>query len=266
MVREDEKNAQRFMGFAELYELARPQMPQRVVELIGIYLGRQPGLVVDMGCGTGLSTLIWAGHCKEVVGVEPSPDMLAVARAKQSPGISFVQAWSHDTGLQSACADAIVCSQSFHWMEPASTLAEVSRILSPGGVFATVDCDWPPVCGLEAEMAYERLISEVEGIEDAEPSLQSASVKWAKEGHLGNIAQSGHFRYARELLFSNAERCNAERLVGLALSQGGLQAVLKAFPERILPQISRYREAVTEIYGAEEFRIDFNYRMRIGVK
>ena len=266
MTREDEKNAQRFTGFAQQYELARPQMPQRVIQLIGMYLGASPGRVVDMGCGTGLSTLIWAGACGEVVGVEPSPDMLAVARSKQQSGVSFIQAYSHDTGLESACADAVVCSQSFHWMEPSATLAEASRILTPGGVFATVDCDWPPACGLEAEMAYERLMSEVERIEDAEPSLQSASVKWDKEGHLHNIAQSGHFRYVRELVFSNTEHCTAERLIGLALSQGGLQAVLKACPDDILPELGRFRETISEIYGAEEFRIDFCYRMRIGVK
>ena len=266
MKREDEKNAERFKGFAELYELARPHMPQRVIELTRIYLGAPPRRVVDMGCGTGLSTLIWAGHCEEVIGVEPSADMLAVARAKQQDGVSFKQAYSHDTGLQSAFADVVICSQSFHWMEPVSTLAEVSRILAPGGVFATVDCDWPPVCGLEAEMAFEQVMNEVERIEDLEPSLQSASVKWDKEGHLTNIAQSGHFRYTRELLFSNAERCTAERLVGLVLSQGGLQAVLKAFPERIMPHVDHLRDTVSSVYGSEEFRIDFNYRMRIGVK
>ena len=266
MIQDDEKNAQRFMGFAQLYELARPQMPQQVMALIGMYLSAPPGCVVDMGCGTGLSTLVWAGHCQEVIGIEPSADMLAVARSKQQSGVAFVQAFSHDTGLENASADVVVCSQSFHWMEPSVTLSEVSRILTPGGVFATVDCDWPPVCGLEAEMAYEELMSEVERIEDTEPSLQSASVKWDKEGHLDNIQQSGLFRYARELVFSNTERCTAERLIGLALSQGGLQAVLKAYPERIQPQIERLRETVSEIYGAEEFRIDFNYRMRIGVK
>ena len=266
MIREDEKNAQRFMGFAQLYELARPQMPRHVIDLIGIYLGASPGRVVDMGCGTGLSTLIWAGACREVIGIEPSADMLAVARSKQTEGVSFVQAFSHDTGLESGSADVVVCSQSFHWMEPSATLTEVSRILTPGGVFATVDCDWPPVCGLEAEMAYERLMNEVIRIEDEEPSLRAASVRWDKEGHLHNIKQSGLFRYARELVFSNTEHCTAERLVGLALSQGGLQAVLKACPERIQPEVERLRETVSEAYGAEEFRIAFNYRMRIGVK
>ena len=42
-----------------------------------------------------------------------------------------------------ASADIVTCSQSFHWMEPEPTLAEIARILRPGGVFAAYDYDWP---------------------------------------------------------------------------------------------------------------------------
>ena len=266
MAREDEKNAARFAGFADLYESVRPTMPQHAIGLIKMYLGKTPCRVVDMGCGTGLSTLVWAGHCTEVIGVEPSADMLAVARRKQAPGISFVQAFSHDTGIEPASADTVVCSQSFHWMEPVSTLSEVSRILAPGGVFATVDCDWPPVCGTEAELSYSHLFDAVSRAEAETPALRDASTKWSKDDHLKNIRQSGHFRYARELVFSNTEPCTAERLIALALSQGGLQSVLKSLPGRIQPEIDCFRETVATIYGAEPFHVDFGYRMRIGIK
>ena len=38
--------------------------------------------VLDLGCGTGLSTDAWKGNCGKVIGIEPSGDMLAVAREK----------------------------------------------------------------------------------------------------------------------------------------------------------------------------------------
>jgi SAM-dependent methyltransferase len=261
-----QKNADRFKGFAGLYENARPAMPQRVVDIVRLYLCKTPGLVVDMGCGTGLSTVVWAGRCREVIGIEPSADMLAIAAAKQAPGVSFLQAFSHDTGLAGACADAVVCSQSFHWMEPVSTLAEAGRILNSGGVFATVDCDWPPVCGFEAELAYTRLMDEVYRIEDGHPALRGASIKWDKENHLGNIKKSGLFRYAREVVFAHTESCTAGRLIGLALSQGGLQSVLKACPELITPEVERFAGAVTRSFGENTFDVDYCYRMRIGVR
>ncbi len=266
MPRKDEKNARRFAGFADIYDSARPALPLCAIELACLYLGKTPGLVVDMGCGTGLSTFAWASHCASVVGVEPSPDMLGIARAKQQEGVSFVQAFSHDTGLETASADVVICSQSFHWMEPTSTLTEISRILAPGGVFATVDCDWPPMCGTEAELAYARLFEAVARAETETPALRDASTKWSKDNHLKNIRQSGYFRYAREAVFDTVMDCTADRLIGIAFSQGGLQAALKACPEQLLPEADRYCEAIRRVFGDKTFSVSFGYRMRIGVK
>jgi SAM-dependent methyltransferase len=151
-------------------------------------------------------------------------------------------------------------------MEPVSTLAEISRILAPGGVFATVDYDWPPICGVEAEVAFLRLVGLADSIEASEPALHDASVKWPKENHLRNIAQSGHFRYARELLFENEERCTAKRLVDLALSQSDIQSILKRCPERIQPEIDRFRRTLSGIFGDRDFTVGFCYHMRLGVK
>ena len=112
------KNADRFVGFADTYENARPAMPQYPITVIKKYLKREPEIVVDLGCGTGLSTVIWKDYSKKVIGVEPSEDMLSIARKKQYNNISFIKAFSHKTGLPNEFADAVVCSQSFHWMEP----------------------------------------------------------------------------------------------------------------------------------------------------
>lgn len=259
-------NAGRFTGFASVYDHARPKMPLYPVEVIIKYLGRKPERVVDLGCGTGLSTMVWKGHCKEVVGIEPSGDMLAEAMKKQSEGITFIKAYSHETGLPDLYADAAVCSQSFHWMEPNSTLTEVNRILKPGGVFATIDCDWPPVCGWKAEDAYRQLFSAVREIEKENPEIGGRFRKWDKEGHLGNIKSSGFFRFTREIVFSNRERCTAERFIDLALSQGGLQSILKWKPGLISARLEEFKSAARKALGEREFDIDFGYRMRTAVK
>lgn len=262
----EQYNADRFTGFASVYDKARPKMPLYPVEVITKYLGREPERVVDLGCGTGLSTLVWKGHCREAVGIEPSGDMLAEAMKKRSEGITFAKAYSHETGLPDLCADVVICSQSFHWMEPESTLAEVNRILRTGGVFATVDCDWPPVCNWEVEDAYGRLFSAVREIEKANPEIGGKFRKWDKEGHLGNIWSSGFFRFAREIVFSNRERCTAERFINLAMSQGGLQSILKYKPGLIAGRLDEFKSAVRKALGDGVFDIDFGYRMRTAVK
>ena len=72
-------NAARFLGFADAYDKARPACPPQILEIARVYRGFPPRTVADVGCGTGLSTLAWAEAAREVVGIEPSPDMRAAA-------------------------------------------------------------------------------------------------------------------------------------------------------------------------------------------
>ncbi|MDP4146043.1 MAG: class I SAM-dependent methyltransferase [Bacillota bacterium] len=261
-------NAERFLGFADIYDSARPKCPKKVMEIIVGYLGRNPSLVVDLGCGTGLSTTIWSEVSSNVIGIEPSPDMIRVAREKAAflENVKFISAFSHNIGLESNSVDVITCSQSFHWMNPEITLNEASRILKEGGIFAVYDCDWPPVCNWEAELEYNKLIEKVNEIEATHPAVKNKSIKWDKENHFSNIKNSGNFRYVREIVFSNTEICNAERFIAIALSQGGLQAIMKAGIDEINPFLASFKERIAEIFGDSEFEIGFCYRMRIGVK
>ena len=260
------KNADRFTGFADVYDSARPTMPHDTMDIIRLYLEKQPETVVDLGCGTGLSTACWQGHCKSAIGIEPSVDMLLLAEQKRNAAVSFRKAYAHDTGLPALCADAVVCSQSFHWMEPAATLQEVDRILKPGGVFATVDCDWPPVCGLRAEMAYAELFRKVKNIESNIPQVRTTFHRWEKAEHLRNIKESGIFRYCREIVFAHTESCDAARFIAIALSQGGLQTILKISPDLIREDLDRFRDAAAAAFGEGTRDIRFCYRMRVGVK
>jgi ubiquinone/menaquinone biosynthesis C-methylase UbiE len=261
-------NADRFLGFADVYDNARPKCPEKVKEIILKYLGNNPSCVVDLGCGTGLSTKIWSDISNKVVGIEPSADMIEIAREKlvELDNVKFISAFSDNTGLEDSCADIITCSQSFHWMNPETTLKEVSRILKKGGVFAAYDYDWPPVCNLEAEIEYNKLFEKVKEIESTHQFLKDSYTRWNKDNHLYNIKKSGNFRYVREIVFSNSEVCNAQRFVAIALSQGGLQAILKAKVEEINPFLLSFEEKIHDIFGKTEFKIDFSYRMRIGVK
>ncbi len=260
------KNADRFTGFADVYESARPEMPHYAMDVIRLYMEKQPDTVVDLGCGTGLSTACWEGHCNAVIGIEPSEDMLRLAEQKRTAVVPFRKAYAHDTGLPALCADAVVCSQSFHWMEPAVTLQEIDRILKPGGVFAAVDCDWPPVCGLQAETAYTELFRKVEIVESGIPEIRSSFRRWEKTGHLRNIKESGYFRYSREIVFEHTERCDAARFIAIAQSQGSLQTILKIRPDLIREDLDRFLNAAAAAFGEGSRDIQFCYRMRIGVK
>ena len=53
-------NVRRFTGFADIYDQYRPKPPEMIADLLLQLAGAdRADHVVDLGCGTGLSTLIW---------------------------------------------------------------------------------------------------------------------------------------------------------------------------------------------------------------
>ena len=134
-------------GKANSYDRARPTPPLALLDLLTQVIHTpHPALVVDVGSGTGLSTAIWGERAELVIGIEPNADMRkeAVRKIEHHPyaaQIEYREGVAHRTGLPDGCADIVTAAQSFHWMEPTATLAEIARILRPGGLFAAYDYD-----------------------------------------------------------------------------------------------------------------------------
>lgn len=264
-------NIERFTGFGALYDNNRPSAPEEVIKIITTYLKGRPKLVVDVGCGTGLSSFIWLDNAEKIIGVEPNDDMRKVAdahwEAAQKPSsLKFVNAVSHQLGLKEETVDVVTCSQSFHWMEPQSTLKEFARVLRPNGIFAAYDCDWPPTCDWTLEDHYSKLITLTDYYLSQLLPKESQAHKWSKEKHLYQIQQSGLFSFAKEIVFHNWESCDATRYANIALSQGGLQTALKLGVQEIEVAFEEYRSLVKEVFSGESKEILFSYRMRLGIK
>ncbi|NMM53909.1 class I SAM-dependent methyltransferase [Paenibacillus aquistagni] len=263
-------NIERFSGYSEIYDVYRPQAPAIITELLSSYRGERPSLVVDVGCGTGLSTFIWMGRAGQIIGVEPNEDMRTTASAKQmalgDESISFISSYSNQLAIDSNSADIITCSQSFHWMEPASTLKEFSRVLKSGGVFAAYDCDWPPTLHWELEEQYERLTRKADLCIASLVRDEEQARKRDKGQHLLQLRESGVFRFTKEVVFHHLEPCDAKRYVGLAFSQGGVQTVLKHASSELDEEIAAFQAAADEYFQGKTLQVLFSYRMRIGVK
>ncbi len=288
--------ADRFRGFSDLYDGVRPVPPAELGELIVSYCGASPKLVVDLGSGTGLSTRWAAGWAAEVIGVEPSEDMREIAERRADAGVSFAKGWSHETGVPSGAADAVLAVQALHWMEPEPTFREVARILRPGGVFAAIDCDWPPVVGdhiaeqawddcrrqvqvVEARVAEgvdadalrapasrsERELAVYSGIDDhRNRRLAEGTRSWSKLGHLERMRASGVFAWCREIALASSERGDAARFVGLLKSQGDYQVLRRHGLVDDDLGVDRFERLVHARLGDEEKPWRFIYRARLG--
>ena len=262
-------NAQRFEGLADGYDLNRPAPPAVVADVLCRYAGMaQPRLVVDIGCGTGLSTRLWLGRAASVIGIEPCNDMRRRAREATAglPGgeaVSLREGPSEATGVADGCAEIVTCSQSLHWMEPAPTFAEVARILRPGGVFAAIDVDMTPSFGGPAEEAFLALRRLSRMQEDR--ICPTAIRRWDKAGHLGRMVASGHFRFTRQVLAHHVEAGSGKRLLGLALSMGGVPALLDhGVPEADFGLDVLRRE--TAAMGDVSVPFHWSYVVRLGIR
>lgn len=265
------QNIDRFLGFQDEYDRHRPEAPEMIIKLLTDYLGGRPSLVTDIGCGTGLSTFLWKDAADKIIGIEPNPDMLGKAleklnRIDDARSLSFIQGYSNQLPLTSDSVDIVTCSQSFHWMEPVSTLQEISRVLRKGGVFAAYDCDWPLALEQNVEQRYNQLISKSEELLASLLPDADRAHKWDKEGHLSRIQSSGGFSFAREIVFHNTEACDAQRYIGLTLSQGGVQTLLKLDSSMLDQDIADYTAAVEQHFQGRTLQVLISYRMRIGIK
>jgi SAM-dependent methyltransferase len=251
-------------GFAAGFDSNRPAPPPVLLDILCLTAQvDRPRLVVDLGSGTGLSTRPWAERADRVIGVEASPEMRAQAEAATgADNVRFVQAYAQATGLPDGEADLVTCSQALHWMEPEPTFAEAARLLRPGGVFAAYDYDWPPVVNWEVESAFEEVLRRVR----AGRRRDGGPMRFSKEGHLDRIKGSGHFRYAREIVFHSRDRADAQRIVGMAFSLGPLTVLLGNGQSEEELGLAALREAAERALGDRTVDIFLGYRIRLGVR
>ena len=264
-------NLDRFSGFADRYDQFRPQPPIILLDILTqLARAERPRRVVDLGSGTGLSTVIWSARAEQVIGVEPNADMRHQAEARtaalpDTSNVKYIDAISSQTGLPDASADIVTCSQSLHWMDPAPTFAEVARLLRPGGVFAAYDTDWPPTLNWQAERAYRDFVERAEALGE-QRGWYHGIMKWKKEEHLGRMQASGRFRFVKEIAVHHTEPGDAERLVGLALSQGSVATLLEHGLTEEEIGVDKFRRAAARAMGDRPIAWYFSYRVRLGIK
>jgi ubiquinone/menaquinone biosynthesis C-methylase UbiE len=254
-------------GFAEHYDAYRPRPPGVLLDALVRYAtNARPRRVVDLGSGTGLSTRSWAERAHDVVGVEANPAMLAVAEANtDAANVRYVKAFANETGLPDAYAELVTCSQSFHWMEPVSTLREAARLLRPGGVFAAYDYDVPPLVHPDIDAAYTEYLRLRRRFRE-EHRLRAGWTRTAKHEHLQRIEESGYFRFAREAVFHVTLELGSDEIIGFARTLGLVPelAALGVSEEEL--GLVGLEETVKRVLGDRHTAWVLGYRVRLGVK
>jgi len=128
--------ARGFSRSADAYDRARPDYPAAAVAWLAERLGLRPGrTVVDLAAGTGKLTRPLAATGAEVVAIEPVAEMRARIGDAAAGSLDGT---AEAIPLADASADAVTVAQAFHWFDGPAALAEIHRVLRPGGALALV--------------------------------------------------------------------------------------------------------------------------------
>lgn len=99
------------------------------------------GRLAELGCGTGFYTGVLAARADQVVATDLSPGMLALAKERAD-----------------AAFDTAFMSLVIHFTDPARTVAEMHRILKPGGTLIVANLDPGALGGLDRVACLIRTI------------------------------------------------------------------------------------------------------------
>jgi ubiquinone/menaquinone biosynthesis C-methylase UbiE len=229
-----------FARVADAYEAYRLGYTGLVWDHLAHSCGLVPGAdVVDLGCGTGLSSLPLIERGANVIGIEPDAEMLARAEVALGDRARFQRGRAEELPLPDASVDLVVAAQAAHWFEEPHAGDEILRVLRPGGHVAFV-WKYPT-----PETPYTYLVDEI-ATRLTGRSLLAGAIYGI--GTVSQLLRPGLEGYSR-VTFEQPIAYTVERYVGHVSSRERVLQLLGPQMDALLSELSE-RIALLEPSGA----------------
>jgi ubiquinone/menaquinone biosynthesis C-methylase UbiE len=112
------------------------------------------GVVVEIGVGSGLNFAVYGPHVARVIGIDPSPRLLAMARARAGNApcpVELMESAAEVVPLPDASADTVLTTWTLCSIaHPELALHEMKRLLKPGGRLVFIEHGRAPDAGVRA--------------------------------------------------------------------------------------------------------------------
>ena len=143
-----------FGAVVDEYDAARPSYPPDVFDALGELEGLR---VLDIGAGTGIATRALLARGASVIAVDSGDEVLRRAIAR-TPGLPAVVADGAVLPVRTSSVDLVCFAQAWHWLDPATRVAEAHRVLGEAGRWA----GWWSHARADAEPWFDRYWSAIE--------------------------------------------------------------------------------------------------------
>ena len=124
------------------------------------------GRLLDLGCGPGQLALAFRPFVAEALGMDPEPEMLALATHEAAAAgldVSFRQGSSYDLPSLEGRLRLATIGRAFQWMDRAATARQLADLLTPGGALLLVSTDHPAVPDNAWRAGYDALLADARG-------------------------------------------------------------------------------------------------------
>jgi 2-polyprenyl-3-methyl-5-hydroxy-6-metoxy-1,4-benzoquinol methylase len=148
---------------------------KRRAQLISSGADLRPGkLVLEIGCGTGMFTEMFAQSGATIMAVDISPALLDKARARGLPvnQVQFLEKSFEDCDLEGPF-DAVIGSSVLHHLEIKSALDKIYSLLKPGGILSFAEPNM-----INPQVFLERKFSRVQTLFWYVSPDETAFVRW----------------------------------------------------------------------------------------
>lgn len=233
-------NAFAHVTAAERYAHSRPYYHPVVMEQIRrrLELSKPIHRAIDVGCGTGQSTLALLELAREVIGVDPSPAMLA--HAPQDARLTFIVAPAEALPFPDAGFDLMTVAAAFHWFDRERFLAEATRVLRPAAWLVLYDNAFLGV--MEDHSAFGAWVREVYVARYPSPPRDRRPLT------ADEASQHGfHLREAQR--YTNTVTFSPEELVAYLMTQSNVIAAVEEGREPVEEVAAWLMSEVTPLFA-----------------
>jgi demethylmenaquinone methyltransferase/2-methoxy-6-polyprenyl-1,4-benzoquinol methylase len=186
-------------------------------------VGSDPKLILDVACGPGAVTKALAKRSTaRIVGLDLSEEMLRegqsnVRSSKLTQRVSLVLGRGEQLPFADATFDALTFTYLLRYVEnPEATLAELARVVKPGGPIASLEFGVPPALGWRLGWwIYTRALLPVAGY------LTGGKGWWDVGRFLGPSISSHYKNYPLHWLLRAWEHAGIEHVEYRSMSLGG---------------------------------------------